>query len=155
MISVNIIDDHPCPVCGHKIGMHTNSPFGHNPTIDNVPTGESALECNRSYNSLLIEKLTSWWNDAMSERDAYAKSYEEASESSSNYFDAFLNMTTVASNAAQDRDMYRKKLDIAIDLLDRLSYWDMLWLGEGLPSLVADGPYWKEQIDKTLEKLRK
>jgi len=31
----------------------------------------------------------------------------------------------------------------------------MLWLGEGLPSLVADGPYWKEQIDKTLEKLRK
>jgi hypothetical protein len=147
-------NEHLCPVCGHKIGLHTDSQFGHNPRMD-APTGETAPECNRSHHALVIEKLNIWLEDALNERDAYAKSYVEASENSSNYFDAFLNMTTVASNAAQDRDMYRKKLDIAIDLLDRLSYWDMLWLGEGLPSLVADGPYWKEQIDKTLEKLRK
>jgi hypothetical protein len=51
-------------------------------------------------------------------------------------------------------DALQKKLDIAIDLLDELSHWDMLWLGEGEPSLVADGPFWKEQINKTLKKLR-
>lgn len=53
-----------------------------------------------------------------------------------------------------ERGILEKKLDIAIDFLDRLSHWDMLWLGTGQPSLVADGPYWKKEIDETLKKLR-
>ena len=74
MKSINIIDDHLCPVCQQKIGEHTNSIFGHNPKMNKVLTKESDRECSRSYNSLLIEMLTSWWNDAMDERDAYMKS---------------------------------------------------------------------------------
>jgi len=45
-------NDLPCPECGHKIGVHMNSIFGHN------PSNRKGLECSRSYNSLLIEKLT-------------------------------------------------------------------------------------------------
>jgi hypothetical protein len=93
MKSVDIIDDHPCPVCGHKIGMHTNSSFGHNPRIDNVSTGETAPECNRSYNSLLIEKLVAWWNDAINERDVYVESYNGACKER----DAWQNTATVLS----------------------------------------------------------
>jgi hypothetical protein len=61
---------------------------------------------------------------------------------------------TPLGRALEKNDALQKKLDAAIEFLDRLSHWDMLWTGEGQPSLVADGPYWKEQINKTLEKLR-
>lgn len=54
-----------------------------------------------------------------------------------------------------ENNTLQEKLNMAIYFLDRLSHWDMLWTGEGVRSLVADGPYWKEQIDNTLEKLRK
>jgi len=46
------------------------------------------------------------------------------------------------------------KLNMAIDFLDRLSHWDMFWVGEEQPSLVEDGPYWKQQIEETLRKLK-
>lgn len=66
--------NHPCPECGHKIGLHTNSSFGNN------PLNSKGEECSRSQNSLAIEKLTAWLNDALSERDAYMKSYEDINE---------------------------------------------------------------------------
>jgi hypothetical protein len=105
-------NEHLCPECGHKIGIHTDSTFGHNP-LNNF-----GLECNRTHNGLVIEKLTAWWKDALSERDAYMKSYEEECKKSSDYFDAFLKMTGVASNAVRDRDMYRKKLEMAMKAFD-------------------------------------
>lgn len=48
------------------------------------------------------------------------KSYERAIEEEDDYFECFLNMTTVASNAAQDRDMYRKKLDIVMNVISKV-----------------------------------
>lgn len=119
MIStLSIINDHLCPNCGHRIGLHVNSPFNNNPRIDDIDSFDYGGECNRTYSSLVIEKLDMWWNDAKNERDAYMKSYEEASKDKSDYFDAFLKMTTIASNATHDRDMYQKKLDIALNAFD-------------------------------------
>jgi hypothetical protein len=59
-------------------------------------------------------------DDARGERNAYMKSYERATKEKDDYFECFLNMTTAASNAAQDRDMYRKKLDIAMDVINKV-----------------------------------
>jgi hypothetical protein len=39
------------------------------------------------------------------------------------------------------------------DLLRRLSEWDMLYVGDGV-SMVADGPYWKREIQAALAKAR-
>ena len=52
-------NNHLCPECGHKIGMHTDSIFGHNP-LNNI-----GLECNKTHNSLVIDKLILWWKDAL------------------------------------------------------------------------------------------
>jgi hypothetical protein len=54
----------------------------------------------------------------------------------------------------EQRNDFRSKTEIAIEFLDRLSHWDMLWTGKGQPSLVADGPYWKKEIEETLKKLK-
>jgi hypothetical protein len=57
-------------------------------------------------------------------------------------------------NEFEEYDILEEKLELAIDFLDKLSHWDMLWIGEGMPNLVADGPYWKKEIDETLRKLK-
>lgn len=93
-------DDFPCPVCGSLIGEHTDSPFGNNPKID-VPTGEISRECGRSHHSLVIEKLTAWWKDALGERDAYMKSYK---------------------GACKEHDILQKRLGVAIRWIRYLSY---------------------------------
>lgn len=71
-------NEHLCPVCGHKIGLHTDSPFNHNPLIE-VGTGEYPKECGRSHHALVIEKLYIWLEDALNKRniavEAIKKSY--------------------------------------------------------------------------------
>lgn len=52
-----------------------------------------------------------------------------------------------------ERYELQEKLDIAVEFLNILRHWDMLWSGEGQPHLVADGAFWKRQIDETLKKL--
>jgi hypothetical protein len=84
---------HLCPECGRKIGLHTNSPFGHNP-LNNI-----GIECSRSQNSLAIEKLTLWLDDAVRERNAYMESY---------------------ADACKDRDRYYEKLVIALGALETI-----------------------------------
>jgi len=70
-MEISDYDRHPCDYCGHMIGLHTDSPFGHNPLDKN------GNECTKSRHNLVIAKLISWLKDAMSERDAYKKSYED------------------------------------------------------------------------------
>jgi hypothetical protein len=62
-----------CPICGQKIGLHTNSPFGYNPKIDRG-AGEQKVECPRSHYSLIEEalkekiKLETWKNKELQYR---------------------------------------------------------------------------------------
>ena len=92
-------NDSLCPVCGYKIGEHTDSPFGHNPKM-NVSTGEIAPECPRIHSRLVIAILRNWWEDALGERDAYMKSYKEVCD---------------------ERDILQKKFDY---ITKTLNSWD-------------------------------
>jgi hypothetical protein len=80
-------DRHLCTNCGHMIGLHTDSPFGHN------PLDKDGHECNLSRQGLVIDILISWLQDAVSERDAYMKSYDKEC----NTRDAWQNTATVLS----------------------------------------------------------
>lgn len=104
-------DNQPCPICKHKIGEHKDSVFSNN------PVGENGVECNRSHHGLVIDILTVWLKDALKERDDYRKSYDDALKDGSDYFESFLNITTVAANAVTDRDIFKKRLDVAMDAL--------------------------------------
>lgn len=68
--------------------------------------------------------------------------------------DAIEELDKVISELIKQRNDYRYKTAVAIEFLDRLSHWDMLWTGKEQPSLVADGPYWKREIEETLKKLK-
>lgn len=127
MLSTEDINSHPCPKCGHKIGIHVNSPFNNNPRIDNINSIDYGEECNRTYNSLLIEKLTAWWNDAMSERDAYMKSYERACAERDAFFENGVKV-------AKERDAWQNtatvlfvKLKKAVDALKHYKSSDIHW----------------------------
>lgn len=115
---------HPCPECGHKIGSHSNSPFGHN------PSNRKGEECSRTHHSLVIEKLTAWLEDVLKERDIYIESYENTCKER----DSWQNTATVFS----------VKLKNAMNALKGVSY---LWHGRGLaPEVLVE-------LDKTIAEI--
>ena len=60
----------------------------------------------------------------------------------------------VVNELIEQRNDFRYKTATAIEFLERLNEWDMLWLGNNQKSMVHDGPYWKKEIEEVLKKLK-